>query len=63
MAIQLIAAVVFGLSLFFVNGESYKILERFLMVSGISLLIQVLFFYIKPRLFGDKMKSHPHENY
>jgi hypothetical protein len=62
IAIQLIATLVFGLLLLFVKGEAYNILVMFLKIVGISLLIQVLLFYIKPRLFGDKMKRYPHEN-
>jgi hypothetical protein len=62
IAIQLIAAVVFGLLLLFVKGEAYNILAMFLKIVGISLLIQVLLFYIRPELFGDKIKRHPHEN-
>jgi hypothetical protein len=62
MAIQMIATAVLGASLFFVSGESYKILEIFLIVFGIGLLIQTLLFYVKPALFGDKVKRHPHED-
>ena len=62
IAVQVIATVVLGLSLFFVSGESYKILATFPVVFGIGLLVQILLFYIIPGLFGEKVKRHPHEN-
>jgi MFS-type transporter involved in bile tolerance (Atg22 family) len=62
MAIQMIATIVLGASLFFVSGELYKVLATLLVAFTIGLLIPTLLFYVKPGLFGDKVKSHPHED-
>ena len=62
MAIQMIATIVLGASLFFVSGELYKVLATLLVAFAICLLMQALVIYVKPGLFGDKVKRHPHED-
>ena len=61
-AVHLIVIAVCGLALLFLESNLWSILTTFLLIFAISLIVQMLVFYIKPGFFSDKIKVYPDEN-